>query len=74
MFKHQELYEETARQLEHCNYLVHMDVVIVVTVIYGFDETFELPYGTAVDHQNKSHPDWVLHLRQAVFQLTNGLN
>ena len=49
-----------------------MDVVVVVTVVYGFDETLELPYGSAVDHQNKSHPDGVLHLGQAVVQL--GLN
>ena len=54
------------------DYLVHMDVVVVVTVVYGFDETLELPYGSAVDHQNKSHPDGVLHLGQAVVQL--GLN
>lgn len=51
-----------------------MDVVIVVTVINGFDETFELPYSTAVDHQNESHSDGVLHFGQAVFQLTNSLN
>lgn len=57
-----------------CNYLIHMDVVIVVTVINGFDETFELPYSTAVDHQNESHSDGVLHFGQAVFQLTNSLN
>ena len=41
-----------------------MDVVIVVSVVYGFDETLELPYGTAMDHQNKSHSYRVFHLGQ----------
>lgn len=51
-----------------------MDVVVVVTVIYGFDEALELPYSAAVDHQDESHSDRVLHFRQAVVQLTNGLD
>lgn len=55
-------------------YLIHMDVVVVITVIYGFDEALELPYSTAVNHQNKSHSDRVLHFRQAVVQLTNSLD
>lgn len=57
-----------------CDYLVHMDVVVVVAVVYGFDEAPELPYSTAVDHQDKSHPDVVLHLGKAVVQLAGGLN
>lgn len=55
-------------------YLVHMDVVVMVTVIYGFDETLELSYGTAMDHENESHSDGVLHIGQAVVQLANSLN
>lgn len=51
-----------------------MDVVVVVTVIYGFDEALELPYSSAVDHQNESHSDRVLHFGQAVVQLANGLH
>lgn len=51
-----------------------MDVVVVVTVINGFDEALELPYSTAVDHQNESHSDRVLHFGQAVVQLTNSLD
>lgn len=50
-----------------------MDVVVMVTVIYGFDETLELPYGTAMDHENESHSDRVLHIGQAVVQLANSL-
>lgn len=62
-------YSSTPKQ-----YLVHMDVVVMVTVIYGFDETLELPYGTAMDHENESHSDRVLHIGQAVVQLANSLN
>lgn len=58
----------------HCDYLVHMDVVVVVTVVYGFDEAPQLPYSAAVDHQYKSHPDMVLHFGKAVVQLTDSLN
>lgn len=51
-----------------------MDVVVVVMVIYGFDEALELPYSTAVDHQDESHSDGVLHFGQAVVQLAYGLD
>lgn len=51
-----------------------MDVVVVVTVIYSFDETLELPYCMPMDHQDKSHPDRVLHIGQAVVQLNNRLD
>lgn len=50
-----------------------MDVVVVVAVVYGFDEALELPYSTAVDHQNEHHSDRVLHFRQVVVQVLNGL-
>lgn len=55
-------------------YLIHMDVVVVFTVINGFDETLELPYSTAVDHQNKSHSDRALHIGQTVVKLIKGLD
>lgn len=51
-----------------------MDVIVVVTVVNGFHEALELPYSSAVDHQNERHPDRVLHLGQAVVQLANGLD
>lgn len=53
---------EHVRQSPFRAYFVHMDVVVVFTVIYGFDEALELPYGAAMDHQNKSDSDGVLHL------------
>lgn len=46
----------------------------MVTVVYGFHEALELPYSSAVDHQNESHPHRVLHLGQAVVQLANSLD
>lgn len=51
-----------------------MNVIVVVTVVYGFHEALELPYSSTVDHQNKSHPDRVVHLGQAVVQLTHSLD
>lgn len=55
-------------------YLVHMNVVVVVTVINGFDEAFELAHSAAVDHQNESHSDWVLYTGQAVVELSDSLD
>lgn len=52
---------ENVRYCPFRAYLVHVDVVVVVTVINRFDEALELPYRTAVDHQNESHSDGVLH-------------
>lgn len=51
-----------------------MYVVVVVTVINGFNEASELAYGAAVDHQNESHSDGVLHIGQAVVEVTNSLD
>lgn len=51
-----------------------MDVVVVITVVNGFDEALQLPYGTTMDHKNKSDPHRVLHVGQAVVQLTYGLD
>lgn len=45
----------------------------MVTVVYGFDEPLELPHSSAVDHQDESHSDRVLHFGQAVVQLAEGL-
>lgn len=56
------------------SYLVHVDVVEVVSVVYGFDEAFELPDGPAVDHQDEGHPDRVLHLGQVIVQLISCLD
>lgn len=46
----------------------------MVTMINSFDEALELPYSTAVDHQNESHSDRVLQFGQAVVQVTNSLD
>lgn len=46
----------------------------MVTMINSFDEAPELPYSAAVDHQNESHSDRVLHFGQAVVQVTNSLD
>lgn len=43
-------------------YLVHMDVIKVVFVIDGFEETFQLSDCSSMNHQHENHPDWVLHL------------
>lgn len=51
-----------------------MYVVVVVTVIDGFNEAFELAYSAAVDHENESHSDGVLHIGQAVVELTHSLD
>lgn len=55
-------------------YLVHVNVVVVVTVINGFNEAFELTDSTAVDHQDESHSDGILHIGQAVVELANSLD
>lgn len=55
-------------------YLVHVDVVVVVAVINGFDEALELPYSAAVHHQNESHSDAALPIGQAVVQLAKRLH
>lgn len=39
-----------------------MDVIKVVFVIDGFEETFQLPDCSSMNHQHENHPDWVLHL------------
>lgn len=56
------------------SYLVDVDVVEVIRVVYGFNETLELPCRAAVDHQDKNHTDGVLGLGQAVVQLAKRLN
>lgn len=45
-----------------------MDVVEVVFVIDGFEESFQLPHGSAVNHKHKCHPHWVLHFGQIIVQ------
>lgn len=39
-----------------------MDVIKVVFVIDGFEETFQLSDCSSMNHQHENHPDWVLHL------------
>lgn len=51
-----------------------MYVVVVVTVVDGFNEAFELAHSAAVDHQNESHSDGVLHVGQAVVELAHRLH
>lgn len=46
----------------------------MLTVINGFNEALELAYGAAVDHEDESHSDGVLHTGQAVVQLANRLD
>lgn len=51
-----------------------MDVVVVVAVINGFNEAFELAYSAAVDHQDESHSDRILHIGQVVVELANSVD
>lgn len=46
----------------------------MVLVINGFNEAFELAYSAAVDHQDESHSDGILHIGQAVVELANSLD
>lgn len=48
------------------SYLIHVDVVEMVFVIDGFEESLQLPHGSSVDHKHERHPDWVLHFGQIV--------
>lgn len=55
-------------------YLVHMDVEEVVSMVYGFNESLELSNSSAVHHQDKRHPDRVLHFSYAEVFLTCSLD
>lgn len=39
-----------------------MDVIKVVFVIDGFEETFQLSDCSSMNHQHKNHPYWVFYL------------
>lgn len=50
-------------------YLVHVYVVEVLPVVYGFEEALELPDCTAVDHQHERHTHRIIHLAPFVVQV-----
>ena len=49
-------------------HLVYVDVVVVVPVVDGLEEAFQLPHRPAVHHQDVGHPDRRLRPRHLVTQ------